>query len=257
MADAISPYAYVANSPTNFVDPMGWLASDPVRLAQLSGLSKYWGAIGETMTDAGNGLYNSLPSQQSVQNFLDKSQTALDYAGLAAQGPLEVVAPFIDAASAGVSLLRGDYAGAGLSGLGAIPVIGSIANAAKVGRGIDNAADAAKGVGARVEAVHGALDPIAAGRRTTAALDTVEGTRVLAAGGRDLSPAQRALMVPGEVGAKLPGAHAEVTALQHAAQNGLTPAEMAVSRTICPTCRAAIEQSGGQLTSPTTAIWPR
>ncbi|WP_026096990.1 RHS repeat-associated core domain-containing protein [Ideonella sp. B508-1] len=116
---------------------------------------------------------------------------------------------------------------------------------------------AAKGIGARVEAVHGALDPIAAGRRTTAALDTVEGTRVLAAGGRDLSPAQRALMESGEVAAKLPGAHAEVTALQHAAQNGLTPAQMAVSRTICPTCRAAIEQSGGQLTSPTTAIWPR
>lgn len=116
---------------------------------------------------------------------------------------------------------------------------------------------AAKGIGARVEAVHGALDPIAAGRRTTAALDTVEGTRVLAAGARDLSPAQRALMAPGEVAAKLPGAHAEVTALQHAAQNGLTPAQMAVSRTICASCRAAIEQSGGQLTSPTTAIWPR
>lgn len=116
---------------------------------------------------------------------------------------------------------------------------------------------AAKGVGARVEAVHGALDPIAAGRRTTAALDTVEGTRVLAAGGRDLSPAQRALMAPGEVAAKSPGVHAEITALQHAEQHGLTPAEMAVSRAICPSCKAAIEQSGGQLTSPTTAIWPR
>ena len=56
---------------------------------------------------------------------------------------------------------------------------------------------AVKGLGVRVEAIHGALDPIAAGRRTTAALDTVDGTRVLAAGGRDLSPAQRALMAPG------------------------------------------------------------
>jgi hypothetical protein len=112
-------------------------------------------------------------------------------------------------------------------------------------------------LGARVDQVHGALDPIAAGRRTTAGLDTVEGTRVLASGGRDLTPAQRALMAPGEAAAKLPGAHAEVTALQHAAQNGLTPAQMAVSRKICPACRAAIEQSGGQLTSSTTATWPR
>jgi hypothetical protein len=81
--------------------------------------------------------------------------------------------------------------------------------------------------------------------------------RIVRSGGRDLSPAQRALMAPGEVAAKLPGAHAEVTALEHAARNGLTPAELAVSRAICPTCRAAIGQSGGQLTSPTTAIWPR
>ncbi len=135
---------------------------------------------------------------------------------------------------------------------------GALSGAARaLGFGAEAGTMAAKGIGARVEAVHGALDPIAAGRRTTAALDTVEGTRVIAAGGRDLSPAQRALMAPGEVAAKLPGAHAEVTALQHAAQNGLTPAQMAVSRTICPTCRAAIEQSGGQLTSPTTAIWPK
>jgi RHS repeat-associated protein len=138
----------------------------------------------------------------------------------------------------------------------------SVTNAAAlttafIARGKAGWVSAAKGIGTRVEAMHGVLDPIAAGRRTTAALDTAEGTRVLAAGGRDLSKAQRALMVPGEVAAKLPGAHAEVTALQHAAQNGLTPAQMAVSRTICPTCRAAIEQSGGQLTSPTTAIWPR
>ncbi|TXT25035.1 MAG: RHS repeat-associated core domain-containing protein [Rhodocyclaceae bacterium] len=51
MADAVSPYAYVRNSPTNFVDPMGFLATDPVKLADLSGLARYWGMAGETITD--------------------------------------------------------------------------------------------------------------------------------------------------------------------------------------------------------------
>lgn len=119
------------------------------------------------------------------------------------------------------------------------------------------AVNIAEGLAARVEAVHGALDPIAATRRTTAALDTAEGTRILAAGGRDLSPAQRVVLAPGEVASKLPGAHAEVTALANAEKNGLTPTEMAVSRKICSVCQAAIEKSGGFLTSLTTAIWPR
>jgi RHS repeat-associated protein len=36
MADAVSPYAYVRNSPTNFVDPMGWFAIDPEALRNLT-----------------------------------------------------------------------------------------------------------------------------------------------------------------------------------------------------------------------------
>lgn len=111
-------------------------------------------------------------------------------------------------------------------------------------------------MGSRVEAVHGALDPIAQTRRMTAGLDTAEGTRILAAGGRDLSPAQRAVLAQGDTAARLPGAHAEATALEHAAANGLTPAQMSVSRPICSACATRIEQSGGRLTSPTTAEWP-
>ncbi|NJL26804.1 MAG: hypothetical protein HC897_02455 [Thermoanaerobaculia bacterium] len=56
---------------------------------------------------------------------------------------------------------------------------------------------------------------------------------------------------------RLPGAHAEVTALTHAQQNGLAPQGMAVTRAICPQCARAIEASGGTLTSPTTVVWPR
>jgi len=138
------------------------------------------------------------------------------------------------------------------TGIQALPII-----LAKKGSGAFVLREEKASLISRVDEVHSALDPIAAKNRTTAAMDTEEGTRVLAAGGRDLSPAQRALLTPDEVAAKLPDAHAETTLLNYATQNDLTPTEMAVSRQICPACRAAIEQSGGQLTSPTTAVWPR
>ncbi len=107
----------------------------------------------------------------------------------------------------------------------------------------------------RANTVHDALDPIAASRRTTAALDTKDGSRIIASGGRDLSPAQRAVLEPGEIAAKLPGAHAEVTALQHAQAAGLSPSELVTTRTICPECAAYIESLGGRLTSSTSAAW--
>jgi tRNA(Arg) A34 adenosine deaminase TadA len=91
--------------------------------------------------------------------------------------------------------------------------------------------------------------------RTTAVLDTSAG-RIIAGGARDLTPAQRALFRPGEIAARLPGAHAEVTALQAAEGLGATPQSIAVTRAICSACAAAIDQSGGVLTSPTTAEWP-
>lgn len=117
---------------------------------------------------------------------------------------------------------------------------------------------AAKGAGleARAGQIHGALDPIAANLRTTAVLRT-SGGDVVAGGARDLTPAQRALLGPGETAARLPGAHAEVTAIQHAQKAGLSPEAMAVTRAICPLCAEAIEASGGVVTSPITAVWPR
>lgn len=107
----------------------------------------------------------------------------------------------------------------------------------------------------RANEIHSALNPIAREMRTTAVLET-NGGRVVAGGGPDLTPAQRALLGPGETAARLPGAHAEVTALRHAAQNGLTPQAIGVTRTICPECEAAIKATGGTLINPTTGIWP-
>lgn len=111
------------------------------------------------------------------------------------------------------------------------------------------------GLAERATEIHNALDPIAQGMRTTAVLETDLG-RIIAGGARDLSPAQRALLGPGEIAARAPGAHAEVTALDAAAKIGATPSELAVTRTICDQCAAIIESRGGTLTSPTTAVFP-
>jgi hypothetical protein len=125
----------------------------------------------------------------------------------------------------------------------------------KVGRAGVAAARGTADIAARVKQVHGALHPIAQAQRTTAVLRT-SGGNIVAGGARDLAPIQKAMLGPGEIAAKLPGAHAEITALTHAQQGGLTPQAMAVSRAICPQCAAAIKASGGTITTPTTAIWP-
>jgi hypothetical protein len=54
---------------------------------------------------------------------------------MAMQGPLEPLGPMVDVASGMVSAVRGDWWGAGTSLLAAVPVVGGLANAAKVGRG--------------------------------------------------------------------------------------------------------------------------
>jgi RHS repeat-associated protein len=117
------------------------------------------------------------------------------------------------------------------------------------------AAGEMEALGTRAMQIHGALDPIAADMRTTAVMSTKDGINIIAGGARDLTPAQRAMLGPGEVAAKLPGVHAEITAVRHAAANGLTPQTMTVTRTICPSCAAAIQQSGGTLLTPRTVIW--
>lgn len=64
-------------------------------------------------------------------------------------------------------------------------------------------------------------------------------------------------MIPqGTSTAKLPGAHAEVTAMEQAQQSGARMRGMRTSRDICEDCADAIESAGGQVTSPRTAVWP-
>lgn len=64
-----------------------------------------------------------------------------------------------------------------------------------------------------------------------------------------LTPKQRAALRPGEVEAIGPG-HAEVTALDYAKRNGITPQSVAASRPICPTCAERIREDAAQPVSP-------
>jgi RHS repeat-associated protein len=123
------------------------------------------------------------------------------------------------------------------------------------GAGASGAAAETARLEARAGELQGALDPLAQNRRTAAALGTHEGTDVLAGGGRDLNPAQRALAGEGDVLARSPGAHAEVTAVKGAQGVGLTPQGIAASRPFCPDCVNFLEGTGATIMSPTTAWW--
>jgi hypothetical protein len=78
----------------------------------------------------------------------------------------------------------------------------------------------AERLASRVSEINGVLDPIAQGQRTTAVMSTEEGVDVLAGGARDLDPAQRALADEDDLLARLPGEHAEITAMDAAAKAG-------------------------------------
>jgi RHS repeat-associated protein len=118
------------------------------------------------------------------------------------------------------------------------------------------AAEGTEALVARAEQIHGALDTTAQGMRTTAVLDTSAG-RIVASGGRDLTPGQKALLQAGEMFNNAPGVHAEVTAITGARQIGAQLQAIGTTRDFCPFCIDYIEQSGGVITGPRTAVWPQ
>ncbi len=56
--------------------------------------------------------------------------------------------------------------------------------------------------------------------------------------------------------AKAPGVHAEVTSILGARQIGAQLRAIGTTRNFCPFCIDYIEQSGGVITGPRTAVWP-
>ena len=119
------------------------------------------------------------------------------------------------------------------------------------------AAGDASRLGSRANELTGALDPIAQTSRTSAVMRTRQGPDVLVGGGRDLNPAQRALAQGDDVLGRMPGAHAEITAMGAAGKAGLTLWQMAVSRPICAARPRAIEDSGDFVGPEVmSASWP-
>lgn len=86
---------------------------------------------------------------------------------------------------------------------------------------------------------------------------TVEGPTIISANGtKGMLATQVAAKQTGEVVAPAMGAHAEVAGLTTTFNSGLTPLAGAVSRPICASCQSFIRIAGGELTSPTTYVFP-
>jgi hypothetical protein len=103
--------------------------------------------------------------------------------------------------------------------------------------------------------ISGLIDSRAQQHRTIAVLQTSRGTFIAGSGERPLEPAQvDAIQDARATQIERAGVDAEIAALENA--EGL-PQFIAASRPFCPSCRIAIEGKGGDITSPTTAVFPR
>ena len=273
-SQSLNRYSYTLNNPLSYTDPSGFDAVDLCDQSGcptvVTGYGNDWLAVAPMTADdidlpvfdglgSGGGFATGSGFDSGGSNS-GVAQTSESTVGGLGQGFLNAVPGAYYAGQSQVAWQQGRYVEGGFLYAGAIVDAGFAVFTLGESSAILGAvrATATRGTAAlteRAAQIHGVLDPIAQARRTTAVLQTNAG-RIIAGGARDLSPAQRALLTSGEIAARLPGAHAEVTALSAAKQLGLTPNEMAVTWTICPQCASAIEASGGTLTSTTTAIWP-
>ncbi|MFI7399676.1 RHS repeat-associated core domain-containing protein [Streptomyces sp. NPDC049541] len=100
-------------------------------------------------------------------------------------------------------------------------------------------------------------DTIAHKQRMVAVVET-DGPSVVGGGARDLNPDQQAMIDSGtEMAAKMPRAHGEETAVTGAVNHGLIPHSIGTSMDFCDLCELFIQETGGIITGPRTAVWPQ
>ena len=105
----------------------------------------------------------------------------------------------------------------------------------------------------RAGEIHSTLSPETQRRTTTAVASatTADGksVRLVASSEKNLRPAQRAALQPGEIAVSGKG-HAEATIVNHANTNGMTVHSVAASRPICSGCATTIQNTGAATASP-------
>ena len=230
---------------------------NPVKNTDKNGFCPVCEAIAATAI--GTGIVSAIGYAASAPTNLSAGQFALGAAQAFSNGAWE------GAASAATTIVVEAVAVKAIGAVASAAVSGEVtvaktaetatAEAAPAGAGSKAGGQGTSTLAARAEEVHGKLDPIAQKQRTTAVLQTNEGT-VVGGGKRDLTPAQRAALKPGETAAKAPAKHAEETVLENAKLSGAKPQNMAVTRTICQGCKKTIEASGGTVGSDgKSATW--
>jgi RHS repeat-associated protein len=122
-----------------------------------------------------------------------------------------------------------------------------------------NEANQAVNLEQRAKEIQGTLATRTQNSTTTAVASarTADGqsTILVASSESKLRTPQLSALKPGEVAVEGKG-HAEITILNHAKANGMTVNAVAASRGICPTCAAAIKETGAVTASPLKIIPP-
>jgi RHS repeat-associated protein len=238
-------YAYAGNDPVNKSDPNGHMGHSPGPADKQAEANKQAEKQKEIDKQA-KAHYDDISFSDIAAGKLGKLR------GLSSDVAQRVVEMRLASASGRVETADGVFSilpGGGLPGM----IRNGFAAAGRAVLGGKALSASAETLAGRATAIHEVLGPIAQRMRTTSVLST-DGKTVVGSSLR-LSPAQRTALSMDEAASTARHVHAEVAALAHAAQAGLSPTAIGVSRAICGSCAAAIEAAGGQLTGPFTATW--